>query len=115
MPYILLHNPGCSTSRKGLDLLHESGIQPQVRKYMNVSEQLSVEELTELAAKLGGVSPRAFLRQKNAAEAGLPETASDAEVFAAMAENPKLIQRPIGIKGKKAVLGRPPERLLDLK
>tara|TARA_R110000787_G_scaffold4726_32_gene18059 strand:- start:5850 stop:6197 length:348 start_codon:yes stop_codon:yes gene_type:complete len=114
MTYTLLHNPGCSTSRKGLELLHESGIQPRVRKYMNVSEQLSLEELVDLAAKLGGVSPREFLRQKNAAEAGLSETASDAEVFEAMAENPKLIQRPIGIKGKKAVIGRPVENLLDL-
>ena len=81
---------------------------------MTVSEQLSLEELVDLAAKLGGVSPRDFLRQKNAVDAGLPETASDAEVFAAMAENPKLIQRPIGINGKKAVLGRPNERLLEI-
>jgi arsenate reductase len=114
MTYTLLHNPGCSTSRKGLELLHESGIQPQVRKYMNVSEQLSLEELVDLAAKLGGVAPRHFLRQKSAAEAGLSDTASDAEVFAAMAENPKLIERPIGIKGKKAALGRPVERLFDI-
>ncbi|MDP3460880.1 MAG: ArsC/Spx/MgsR family protein [Hyphomonas sp.] len=44
----------------------------------------------------------------------MAETASDAEVYAAMAANPKLIQRPIGIKGKKAVLGRPNERLLEI-
>lgn len=63
---------------------------------------------------MGVKSPRAFLREKDAAAAGLPETASDEEVYAAMAENPKLIQRPIGINGKKAVLGRPNEKLLEI-
>ncbi|MEM9396825.1 MAG: ArsC/Spx/MgsR family protein [Pseudomonadota bacterium] len=44
----------------------------------------------------------------------MAETASDDEVFAAMAEEPKLIQRPIGINGRKAVLGRPNDRLLSI-
>ena len=114
MTYILLHNPSCSTSRKGLDLLREDGIEPEVRKYMNASEQLSVAELKEIAEKMGGVSPRAFLRGKDAPSAGIDATSSDEEIFAAMAANPKLIQRPIGIRGRKAVLGRPPEDLLKL-
>jgi len=112
--YILLHHSGCSTSRKGLELLEANGITPVVRKYMNASEQLSLAELKDIAKKLGNVSPRAFLREKNAAEAGLSVSADDDAVFAAMAENPKLIQRPIGIKGPKAALGRPVERLLDI-
>lgn len=44
----------------------------------------------------------------------LPASASDAEVYAAMADNPRLIQRPIGIKGGKAALGRPIEQLLEI-
>ena len=44
----------------------------------------------------------------------LPDTASDEEVFAAMVDNPRLIQRPIGIKGDKAVLGRPNDKLLEI-
>ena len=114
MTYILLHHSGCSTSQKGLELLETNGITPVVRKYMNASERLSLAELRDIAKKLGNVSPRAFLREKNAAEAGLPASAGDDAVFEAMAENPKLIQRPIGLKGPKAALGRPVERLLDI-
>ncbi|MDX1292264.1 MAG: ArsC/Spx/MgsR family protein [Hyphomonas sp.] len=115
MTYTLLHHSGCSTSRKGLALLQENGIEPDVRKYMNASEQLSVDELKEIARKMGAASPREFLRDKNAAEAGIDATSTDADIFEAMAANPKIIQRPIGIVGDKAVLGRPIERLLELK
>ena len=114
MTYILLHHTGCSTSRKGLALLQENGIEPEVRKYMNAGEALSVEELKEIAQKLGGVSPRAFLREKDAVKFELPESASDDEVYAAMVDNPRLIQRPLGIKGAKAALGRPIENLLEI-
>ena len=114
MTYILLHNPGCGSSKKGLALLEENGVAVEVRKYATAAGKLDLAEIKALAKKMGGVSPRAFLREKDAVKVGLPETATDAEVFAAMAENPKLIQRPIGINGDKAVLGRPNERLLDI-
>ena len=114
MTYILLHHTGCSTSRKGLALLEENGVTPDIRKYMNASEALSVDELKDIAKKLGGVSPRAFLRDKGAKKFELPETATDAEVYEAMVDNPRLIQRPIGIKGGKAALGRPIDQLLDI-
>lgn len=112
MTYILIHNPVCSTSRKGLDLLKENGVEPQLRKYMNEGERLSVDELKEIAKKLKVKSPREFLRTKDAGS--LADTGTDEEIFAAMAENPKLIQRPIGINGKKAALGRPIENLLEI-
>lgn len=114
MAYTYIHNPGCSTSRNGLQLLKENGVEPKIRKYMSEAERLSVEELKDISAKLKAKSPREFLRMKDAEAAGLSETASDEEVFAAMAENPKLIQRPIGINGKKAALGRPIENLLEI-
>lgn len=114
MSYILYHHTGCGTSRKGLALLQENGIEPDVRKYMNKSEAVTIDELKEIAEKMGGVSPRAFLREKDAVKFELPDTATDEEVYAAMVENPRLIQRPIGIKGKKAVLGRPIEKLLEI-
>lgn len=114
MTYILIHHTGCGTSRKGLALLQENGIEPEVRKYMTASSKLSVDELKDIAKKMGGVSPRAFLRDKDAVKFELPESASDAEVFEAMADNPRLIQRPIGIKGDTAVLGRPHEKLLEI-
>ncbi|MEL6664919.1 MAG: ArsC/Spx/MgsR family protein [Pseudomonadota bacterium] len=114
MTYILIHHTGCGSSKKGLALLQENGIEPEVRKYMNASSKLSVDELKDIAKKMGGVSPRAFLREKDTVKFELPESATDAEVFEAMAENPRLIQRPIGIKGDKAVLGRPNEKLLEI-
>ncbi len=114
MTYLYLHHPGCSTSRKGLDLLREQGIEPTIRKYATVAERLTVEELRDIAVKMGGVSPRVFLRTKDAEKAGLLSKASDDAVFAAMAEHPKLIQRPIGVVGDKAVIGRPIENLLEL-
>jgi len=114
MSYILIHHTGCGSSKKGLALLQENGVEPEVRKYMNATTRLSEDELRDIAKKMGGVSPRAFLREKDAVKFELPETASDDEVFAAMADNPKLIQRPIGIKGDKAVLGRPNEKLLEI-
>ena len=114
MTYVLIHNPGSGSSKKGLALLKENGVEPEIRKYATKGGQLSEEELRDIAGKMGGVSPREFMRVKDAERAGLAEDASDDEVFAAMAENPKLIQRPIGVNGDRAILGRPNARLLEI-
>ncbi|MEO9970060.1 MAG: ArsC/Spx/MgsR family protein [Hyphomonadaceae bacterium] len=114
MTYTLIHNSGCGSSKKGLLLLQEAGVDVTVRKYTTESGRLSLDEIRDLARKMGNVSPRVFLREKDAVKVGLPDTASDEEVFAAMADNPKLIQRPIGIHGDRAILGRPNERLLEI-
>ena len=114
MAYVLIHNPGCGSSKTGLALLQENGIEPEIRKYASKAERLGEEELRDIAAKMGGVSPREFLREKDAEKAGLAPDASDDEVFAAMAGDPRLIQRPIGINGDRAVLGRPNARLLEI-
>ncbi|MEO1476621.1 MAG: ArsC/Spx/MgsR family protein [Pseudomonadota bacterium] len=114
MSYILIHNTGCGSSKKGLALLQENGVEPEIRKYTTAGGRLSVDELKDIAKKMGGVSPREFMREKDAEKAGLAESASDEDVFAAMADNPKLIQRPIGINGDKAVLGRPNAKLLEI-
>lgn len=114
MSYILIHNPGCGSSKKGLEILQQARINPEIRLYMLVAHRLSVDELKDIAAKMGGVSPRAFMREKDAADFGLPADADDEAVFAAMAKNPKLIQRPNGINGDKAVLGRPNSALLTI-
>lgn len=113
MGYIFLHNLNCSTSRKGLDLLKEKGVEPEVRKYMNASERLSEDELRDIAQKLG-TGPRGFLRDKDAKKFDLSPEASDDAVFAAMAAEPRLIQRPILIASDKAALGRPIEAMLEV-
>ncbi|MEO0467221.1 MAG: ArsC/Spx/MgsR family protein [Pseudomonadota bacterium] len=113
MTYVLIHHTGCGSSKKGLALLQENGVEPEIRKYMNASTRLSEDELRDIASKMGE-GPRAFLREKDAEKFGLGADADDDTVFAAMAEEPKLIQRPIGIKGDKAVLGRPNDKLLEI-
>ncbi len=114
MTYILIHNPGCGSSKKGLEVLQAAGVEPDIRLYMLKASRLSEAELREIAAKMGA-GPRAFLRDKDAEAAGLAADAADDAVFAAMAANPRLIQRPIGINGGRAVLGRPNSALLTIK
>ena len=114
MSYVLIHYPGCGSSKKGLEVLKEAGVEPEIRKYMAKDSRLSESELREIAKKMGGVSPREFWREKDAAKAGLGAESSDDEIFAAMAADPKIIQRPIGINADKAVLGRPNQRLLEI-
>ncbi|MDX1572282.1 MAG: ArsC/Spx/MgsR family protein [Xanthomonadales bacterium] len=114
MGYVLIHHTGCGSSKKGLTLLQENCVEPEIRKYMNKTERLNEQELREIAKKMGGVSPREFMRAKDAEKAGITDASSDDEIFAVMAENPKVIQRPIGINGGKAVVGRPNDALLGI-
>ncbi len=110
----LYHNPRCSKSRGALELLEARGLQPTVVRYLETPP--SAAELTALLSKLQ-LSARALLRAGedeyktlNLADASL----SDAQLIAAMAAHPKLIERPILVAGDKAVIGRPPERILEL-
>lgn len=114
MSYILLHNPSCGASKKGVAFLEERGVVFTIRKYMNASERLSEDELRDIAKKMGGVSPHEFSRPKNIVSEGLKQDMSDDELFAAMADNPKIIQRPILISDDKAMLGRPVEKFLEI-
>ena len=114
MAYLMGHT-GCSTSRNGLALLQENGVEPEIRKYMNAGEALSVDELKDIARKMGASSPREFLRDKDAKKFEIPDDLSDEKLYEAMVENPRLIQRPIGINGNRAVLGRPIEKLLEIR
>lgn len=112
--YTIYHNPRCSKSRQTLQLLEEKGIEPQVVLYLQDSPK--AQELSELLAKLA-ISPRQLLRKGEAdyKERGLADTSlSDDELIQAMVEAPKLIERPIVVKGERAVLGRPPENVLTL-
>ena len=112
--YTMYHNPRCSKSRQTLALLEENGIQPEVRLYLESPP--SAAELAEVLAKLS-LSPRQLLRKGEAAysEAGLDDEAlSDADVITAMVAQPVLIERPIVVRGGRAVLGRPPENVLGL-
>jgi len=110
----IYHNPRCSKSRQTLALLEENGITPEVRKYLD--DAPSVEELKLILSQLG-ISARELLRTKEAEykEHGLNNSSlSDEQILKVMTEVPKLIERPIVIKGDQARIGRPPESVLEI-
>lgn len=109
----IYHNPRCTKSRQTLALLQENGVEPQVVEYLK--ELLSAEELKELIGFLG-IIPLELVRKNETIwkEQFKGKELSDDELIQAMVDNPKLIERPIVVKQKKAALGRPPENVLQL-
>jgi arsenate reductase len=108
------HNPRCSKSRQTLQLIVDHGIRPKVVEYLKTPP--SAEELSQALAKLG-LEPRDLMRTKEAAyeELGLgDQEMSRADLLDAMVAHPVLIERPVVFRGKRAVLGRPPENVLTL-
>jgi arsenate reductase len=110
----IYHNPRCSKSRQTLAILEEHNIQPEIVLYLE--DTPSKQKLQELLKQLGK-KPRDILRKSEDAykEMGLSDTSlSDDDLLNAMLSEPKLIERPIVVSGSKAVLGRPPENVLEL-
>lgn len=110
----LYHNPRCSKSREALNLLREQGLEPEIILYLETPP--SAKTLKTLLATLG-ISARDLLRKGEDAYKELnlaDEKLSEAALIKAMVENPKLIERPIAINGDKAVIGRPPENVLQV-
>ncbi|MFN3354465.1 MAG: arsenate reductase (glutaredoxin) [Pseudomonas sp.] len=110
----LYHNPRCSKSRGALELLEARGLAPTVVRYLETP--LNAEQIKALLAKLG-LSARQLLRtgeeeyqRLNLADASL----SEAHLIAAIAEHPKLMERPILETASKAIIGRPPENVLEI-
>jgi arsenate reductase len=111
--FLLLHNPRCSKSRAARGLLEARGVTFEERRYLD--EPLSLAELYELADRLGRPL-REWLRSGEEAftAAGLGSDASDDAILRAMAAHPILLERPILVRGRRAAVGRPPERILEL-
>lgn len=110
----IYHNPRCSKSRQTLAIMEQNNASPEVIEYLK--QPPSAEELREILTLLK-LKPRDLMR-KNEQEykdnnLG-DETLSDEELIEAMCQHPKLIERPIIISGKHAVIGRPPEKVLEL-
>ncbi len=110
---LLLHNPRCSKSRAALALLEERGVSFSERRYLE--DSLSRSELDDLRARLDRPVAE-WVRKGEAAfaEAGLEGASTEEALLDAMAKHPILLERPIAIRGKRAVVGRPPENVLDL-
>ena len=109
----IYHNPRCSKSRAALALLQQSQVPLQVIEYL--TEPPSRAELATLRRKLA-LSPHEWIRSGEAAfkEAGLGPGSSENQLLDAMAAHPILIERPIVVRAERAVVGRPPERVLEL-
>ena len=114
MSTTIYHNPRCSKSRQTLDLLHEHSVEAEVIEYLKTPP--GKQELEQLLALLK-LEPRQLMRTKESeyTELGLDdESLSRDALIEAMVTHPKLIERPIVVHNGKAVIGRPPEKVLDI-
>jgi len=106
-------NPGCSNCPTAQALLAERGVDADYVRYLDQAPPR--EELERVLGLLGTDDPRQMIRTKEPeyTQLGL-ESADRDQLLDAMAAHPVLIQRPIVIRGDRAVIARPPERLLEL-
>jgi arsenate reductase len=110
---LVYFNPNCSKCRGARDLLDDKGVEADYFRYLD--EAPSREELERVMGLLGIDDPRAMMRTGESVykELGLADADRDA-LLDAMTKHPILIERPIVIRGDKAVIARPPDKLLDL-
>ncbi|HEY6893143.1 MAG TPA: arsenate reductase (glutaredoxin) [Rhodanobacteraceae bacterium] len=110
----IYHNPRCSKSRATLDLIVARGFSPRVVEYL--ANPPSVAEIERLLAALG-LEPRELMRKDEDEYRALgladPKLSRE-QLVAAIAANPRLLQRPIVVYGSKAAIGRPPEAVLAI-
>jgi arsenate reductase len=112
-PVTIYHNPRCSKSRDTLALIVKAGVEPEIIEYLKTPP--SREELRGLMKKLG-MKPEQLVRKGEDIykQKFSGKTLTDEQWLDALANNPVLIERPIVVKGSKAVLGRPPENAVSL-
>lgn len=109
----IYHNPSCSKSRSACALIAENGVAAEVVEYLQTPP--TREGLRALLKKLG-MKPAELVRQGEAVfkEHYAGRTLTDEEWLDAMVAHPILIERPIVVRGDKAVVARPPEKVLEL-
>lgn len=107
----VLHNPKCSTSRAALDNLDGVGVEADVLQYLK--QPLDAAALRELIGKLEDEPTELVRRDSFFKEQGLTdaEVATVDQVVAVLVEHPRLMQRPVIVKGDRAIIGRPKERV----
>ncbi len=114
MSVTIWHNPRCSKSRATLAILEERGLTPSIRLYLD--DAPSAAEIESVLMMLDA-SPREIMRagEDEFKENNLGDPALDREaLIGAMAEHPRLIERPIVIAGERAAMGRPPEAVIEI-
>ncbi len=111
--YVLWFDPRSSNSKRTLDLLRRRGIEPVIRRFLE--ESPSPAELKDLLARLG--VPAHAVARTNEDEyhaLRLSERTPEGELLAAFSQHPRILDRPIFVAGDRAVVARPPERVLEL-
>lgn len=113
MNVTIYHNPRCSKSRQALELIREEDQEPEIIEYLKTPPDAAT--LKALLAKLG-LTAREVLRKGEAVykDLGLGGDKSEDELIAAIVANPILLERPIVVVGNKAIIGRPPEKVLEI-
>lgn len=106
----IYHNPRCSKSREGLQMLEEEGRPYTIKKYLD--EPLTKKELTDILQKLN-IKPIELVRKNEAVwkENYKDKNLTDSEIIEILTANPKLIERPIVVNGDNAVVARPSEKI----
>lgn len=106
------HNPKCSKSREAMEILQGNNCEAEVVKYL---EEKPDAKKIKAILKMLGITPRELMRTKEDIykELNLNDEKSDEALIEAMAKHPKLIERPIIIKGERAIIGRPTERIAE--
>ena len=108
----IIHNPRCSKSRQALQIIESQGQQAKIIDYLN--GELTKQLLEEIIKKLN-IHPKEILRTQEDEYKTLHIDFNNAdEVILAILKYPKILERPIVIKGNQAVIGRPPENILRL-
>jgi arsenate reductase len=112
MSYKIYHNPRCRKSREALVAIQETGVEVQIVEYLKKAP--SVEELKDLLMRLN-LKPQEIIRKKEAEFKPLKSLSlSDDEWIQILHETPKLIERPIVVKGTKASVVRTPEAIEEI-
>ena len=111
---IIYHNPRCSKSRQTLQIIKDHGIKPTIVEYLKTPlDEFDLKNISKLLNK----RPKDFVRKNEAdfKENNIKDIIeNDIELINKMVNFPKIIERPIVLFGDKAVIGRPPESVLEL-
>ncbi len=109
----IYHNPRCMKSRQTLNIIREAGIEPEIVEYLK--NPPTTGELEKILAQLH-LNPQAIVRkgEQDFKTRYKDKNFTDKEWIRILSENPKLIERPIVIKGNTGVIGRPPENVKSL-
>ena len=108
----ILHNPRCSKSRTTLNIILENNIQPTIRLYLD--DPLSIGEIKDLLIKLNTTADQIVRKNEEIYKKLNLKDSNQALLIEKISKNPILLERPIVVKGEKAIIGRPPENVMKL-